>query len=86
MNIDETMEKHGFRVSASCAGTASYVKWIKHEGKRAYLTVTDLSGDGMPGDLSEPVKVGIFDLRSGDELEPSRDVDSLSAFLESLGE
>jgi hypothetical protein len=86
MTIDDTMEKHGFRVSASCAGKASYVKWIKHQGKRAYLTITDMSGDGLPGALTEPVKVGIFDLRSGDELEPSRDVDSLDSYLESLGE
>jgi hypothetical protein len=86
MNVDEEMEKRGFRVSASCAGKASYVKWIKYQGKRAYITVTDKSGDGLPGALDEPVKVAICELRSGEEMEPVRDVDSLNAYLETLGE
>lgn len=86
MSVDEVMEKQGFRISASCAGKASYVKWIKHQGKRAYITVTDTSGDGLPGALDEPVKVSICELRSGDEIEPCREVDSLSSYLESLGE
>lgn len=83
-SVDEEMEKQGFRVSASCAGKASYVKWIKHQGKRAFITVTDASGDGLPGSLNDPVKVSVSDLRSGDELEPCRDVVSLSVYLSSL--
>jgi len=86
MNVEEEMEKHGFRIAASCAGTASYTRWIQYKGKRAYVTVTDSSGDGLPKTLDDPVRVGTFDLRSGDELEPSRDIGSLHSYLESLGE
>ena len=86
MSIEEIMEKHGFNLSASCAGKASYTKWIKYDGKRAYVTVHDASGEGFPSTLEEPVKVAIHDLRSGDELEVPRDVDSLSSYLESLAE
>ena len=85
-SVDEEMEKLGFRVSASCAGKASYVKWIKYQGKRAYITVTDAGGDGLPGSLDDPVKVSVSELRSGEELEPCRDVESLNAYLQSLAE
>ena len=84
MNIEEVMKTHGFNLSASCAGKASYTKWIKHRGKRAYVTVNDASGDSFPNTLEEPVRVAIHDLRSGDELEAPLDVSSLSAYLESL--
>ena len=40
MNIEEVMKSHGFNLSASCAGKASYTKWIKYQGKRAYIAVT----------------------------------------------
>jgi hypothetical protein len=86
MTVEEIMEKHGFNLSASCAGKASYTKWIKYDGKRAYVTVNDASGDGFPNTLEEPVRVAIHDLRSGDELEVPRDIDSLSSYLESLAE
>jgi hypothetical protein len=86
MTVEEIMQSHGFNLSASCAGKASYTKWIKYQGKRAYITVNDASGDGFPSTLEEPVRVAIHDLRSGDELEVPRDIDSLSAYLESLGE
>ncbi|MEM5785886.1 MAG: hypothetical protein AAGU11_01130 [Syntrophobacteraceae bacterium] len=84
MTLEEVMEKHGFRISASCAGTASYTKWINHNGKRAYVTITDKSGDALPGSLDDPVRVTINDLRSGDELEPSREIGSLKSYLEQL--
>ena len=84
MNVEELMEKHGFRISASCAGTATFTKWIKYEGKRAYVTVTDTSGDALPTGLDDPVRVTIYDMRSGDELEPSKDVSSLKSYLELL--
>ena len=86
MSVEEVMEKHGFRISASCAGKASYTKWVKHKGVRAYVTVTDISEDGLPNSLDEPVRVGIYDLRSGDELEPNQDIGSLKSYLESLDE
>jgi hypothetical protein len=86
MSVEEAMKSHGFNLAASCAGKASYTKWIKYKGKRAYIAVSDASGDSFPNTLEEPVRVAIHDLRSGDELEPSQDVSSLSSYLESLQE
>jgi hypothetical protein len=86
MTVEEIMESHGFNLSASCAGKASYTKWIKYQGKRAYITVNDASGDGFPSTLEEPVQVAIHDLRSGDELEVPQHIDSLSFYLQSLAE
>jgi hypothetical protein len=86
MSVEEVMKTHGFNLSASCAGKASYTKWIKHRGKRAYIAVNDDSGEGFPATLDEPVRVAIHDLRSGDELEASQDISSLSAYLASLDE
>jgi hypothetical protein len=86
MSVEDLMEKHGFRIAASCAGKASYTKWINHKGKRAYVTVTDLSEEGIPSSLDEPVRVVIYDLRSGDELEAAQDIPSLSVYLESFEE
>jgi hypothetical protein len=84
MNIEEVMKTHGFNLSASCAGKASYTKWVKHQGKRAYITVNDVNGDSFPIALEEPVKVAVHDLRSGNEVEPSQDFASLSSYLDSL--
>ncbi|OGR05181.1 MAG: hypothetical protein A3K23_05415 [Desulfobacca sp. RBG_16_58_9] len=86
MSVEEVMKTHGFNLSASCAGKASYTKWIKHKGKRAYITVNDVSGESFPITLEEPVRVAIHDLRSGDELEAPQDISTLSAYLESLEE
>ncbi|MEW6388562.1 MAG: hypothetical protein AB1491_13695 [Thermodesulfobacteriota bacterium] len=83
-SIDEIMASHGFNLSASCAGKASYNKWIKYKGKRAYITVNDASGESFPTTLEEPVRVAVLDLRSGDELEPAQDIASLRSYLESL--
>jgi hypothetical protein len=86
MNVEEVMKDHGFNLSASCAGKASYTKWIKYQGKRAYVTVNDASGEGFPTTLEEPVRVAIHDLRSGNELEAPQDISSLKAYLASLEE
>jgi hypothetical protein len=86
MNIEEVMKDHGFNLSASCAGKASYTKWIKHNGKRAYITVNDASGDSFPTTMEEPVRVTLHDLKSGNELEVPQNISSLSAYLESLQE
>lgn len=86
MSVKETMEEHGFSLSASCGGQAAYTKFIKHNGRRAYITVAGEEGEGFPGSLDEPVRVTLYDWRSGDEIQPSRDVDSLRAYLESLKE
>jgi hypothetical protein len=85
MNVEAVMKNHGFNFSASCGGKASYTKWIKYKGRRAYITVNDVNGDSFPNTLEEPVRVAIHDLRSGDELEVPQDIGSLSSYLESLG-
>jgi len=86
MSLEDIMKSHGFNLSASCAGKASYTKWIKYQGKRAYITVNDASGESFPSTMEEPVRVAIHDLRSGNEVEPGRDISSLSSYLESLQE
>jgi hypothetical protein len=86
MSVEEVMTNHGFNLSASCAGKASFTKWIKYNGKRAYITVNDASGDSFPIALDEPVRVTTHDLRSGDELEAPLDFGSLSSYLSSLQE
>ena len=86
MTFEEVMKSHGFNFSASCAGKGSYTTWIKYRGKRAYIAVTDASGDSFPTALDEPVRVTIHDLRSGDELEAAQDITSLSSYLASLNE
>lgn len=84
MSVEEIMKRYGFRVSASCAGQAWYTKFVDYKGKRAYVTVTDEEGDGLPASLDEPVAVGIYELRSGDELEACQNISSLNSYLESL--
>ena len=84
MSVEEILKEHGYNFSASCGGKASFTKWIKYNGKRAYVTVNDATGDGFPTTLEEPVKVTIHDLKSGDELEPPKDFSSLSIYLAAL--
>jgi hypothetical protein len=84
MSVEEVMKDYGFRVSASCAGQAWYTKFIDYNGRRAYITVMDKKGEGLPQLLDEPVSVVIYDLRSGDELEKHPHFDSLKSYLESL--
>ena len=84
MEFEEVMQSHGFNFSASCAGKGGYTKWIKHQGKRAYISVHDASGEGFPTSLEEPVRVAVYDLRSGNELEPPQDIGSLQSYLASL--
>ena len=86
MNLEEIMTEHGFNFSASCGGKGSYTKWIKYQGKRAYIAITDASGESFPTGMEEPVRVAIHDLRSGDEVEPGRHFGSLSSYLGSLRE
>jgi hypothetical protein len=86
MRVEEVMTRYGFRLSASCAGQAWYTKFIDYQGRRAYITVMDKDGEGIPQSLDEPVLIGIYELRSGDELEVCRSVSSLVSYLESLEE
>ncbi len=86
MSLEEILKSHGFNLAASCAGKAAYTKWIKYKGKRAYITIHDVTGDSFPTTLEEPVRVAIHDLKSGDEVEPGREVSSLGSYLEELQE
>ena len=85
MNIEQTMSAHGFRLSASCSGEAFYTKFVQSRGKRAYVSVTNVEGTGFPASLEDPVCVVVCDLKSGDELGPGQNFQSLSAYLESIG-
>ncbi len=84
MSIEEVMKDYDFNLAASCAGIASYTRWIKYQGKRAYVSVTDINEKGLPMTLAEPVKVSIYDLRSGDELEDPQRFESLQSYLDTL--
>ena len=86
MSVEDVMAEHGFRLSASCAGKAYFTKFIRHEGKSAYVAVTDATGEGFPSTLEEPVKVTVYDMRSGDEIGDAREISSLAAYLESMRE
>ncbi len=86
MSVEEVMKEHGFNLAASCAGKASFTKWINYKGKRAYISVHDVTGESFPTTLEEPVRVAIHDLKSGNEVEPGREIGSLSSYLESLQE
>ncbi len=87
MSVEEQLEVYGFRLAASCAGKAAYTKFVKHEGKRAYISLTSTGPEGaLPTSMEEPVHVIIYDLKSGDELEPGKDYDSLKGYLDSLKE
>uniref|UniRef100_A0A7C5AMU5 Uncharacterized protein n=1 Tax=Desulfobacca acetoxidans TaxID=60893 RepID=A0A7C5AMU5_9BACT len=80
------MTSHGFNFSASCGGKGSYTKWIRYQGKRAYISVTDKSGESFPTSLEEPIRVSIHDLKTGEEVEPPREFVNLDAFLATLKE
>lgn len=86
MNVEATMEKHGFRLSASCSGKAAFTKFMAHKGKRAYISVTSIEGEGFPTSLGEPVRVAIVEMKSGDELDPIEEFASLGAYLETIQE
>jgi hypothetical protein len=86
MSVEEVMKEHGFNLAASCAGKAAYTKWIKYRGKRAYISVHDATGESFPTTLEEPVRVAIHDLKSGNEVEPGREVSSLKSYLATLQE
>jgi len=86
MSVEETMKGYGFKISASCAGQAWYTKFIDYQGRRAYMAVMGKDGEGLPQSLDEPVLVGIYELRSGDELEICQSFSSLDSYLESLKE
>ncbi len=83
MSVEEVLKDHGFNFSASCAGKGSYTKWIKYQGKRAYIAIHDAGGEGFPVTMEEAVRVAIHDLKSGNELEV-QELGSLAAYLASL--
>jgi hypothetical protein len=83
-NVEAVMEEHGFRLSASCAGHASYTKTIPFHGRRALIAVSEQAGEGVPVSMNEPVRVSVTDWRSGDDVEPSRTFSTLAEYLASL--
>jgi len=84
MEINKLMEDYGFSVSSSCSGFEWYKKTIKHEGKDAFITITNNEGLGRPESLKDPIVVEIYDLDSGNEIEKSRRFDSLQSYLDTL--
>ncbi|MFC1825860.1 hypothetical protein ACFLYZ_00520 [Thermodesulfobacteriota bacterium] len=84
MEINKIMENYGFSVSSSCSGFEWYKKNIKHQGKNAFITITNNEGLGLPESLKNPVIVEIYDLDSGNELEKSLRFDSLQVYLDTL--
>jgi hypothetical protein len=86
MSVEEVMKEHGFNLAASCAGKAAFTKWIKYKGKRAYISVHDVTGESFPTTLEEAVRVAVHDLRSGNEVEPGREIGSLKSYLATLQE
>ena len=84
MSVEEVMKSYGFNLAASCAGIASYTRWIKYQGRRAYISVTDINEKGMPMTLGEPVKVSTYDLRSGDDIREPQRFESLQSYLDTL--
>ncbi|MDR3569963.1 MAG: hypothetical protein P4L43_18225 [Syntrophobacteraceae bacterium] len=84
MNVEETMSAHGFRLSAGCSGEAFYTKFIQSGGKRAYVSVTTLDGSGFPTSLEDPVREVVYELKSGEELFPGKNFQSLSVYLDSI--
>jgi hypothetical protein len=83
-NVEAVMEEHGFRLSASCAGHASYTKTIPFKGRRALISVSEQGGGGVPGSMNDPVLVTVTDLRSGDDVEPFRTFSTLAEYVASL--
>ncbi len=82
MNVEEKLAEYGFRLSAGCSGKAAYTKFVQHEGRRAYISVTSLASEDLPTTLEEPIHVVTYDLKSGDELDAGHDFKSLQEFLE----
>jgi hypothetical protein len=83
-NVEAVMEEHGFRLSASCGGQASYTKTIPFQGRRALISVNEQGGGGLPVSMNDPVLVTVTDLRSGDDVEPARTFSTLAEYLTSV--
>jgi hypothetical protein len=86
MSVKETMEESGFNVSSSGGGCLWYTKLVEYEGNQAFIAITDEGGLELPESLDDPVLVGIYDMDSGDELEPCQEYGTLQSYLESLKE
>jgi hypothetical protein len=84
MEINKILEDYGFSVSSSCSGFEWYKKDIKHQGKNAFITITNSDGLGLPESLVDPVVIEIYDLDSGNEIGKSQRFDSLQSYLNTL--
>ena len=84
MDIDTIMEDHGFSASSSCGGSGWYSKAIKHQGRDAFIAVTDNTGLGLPESLDEPVQVCVYDRDSWEEVDACQNFESLKSYIDAL--
>lgn len=77
------MREHGFSPSENRGGARWYSRPIRYEGKEALLAVKNDAGIGLPQSLQEPVRVGIHDLQTGDEIRSKRYA-SLEDYLDAI--
>jgi len=84
MDVEKIMEDYGFSVSSSCGGFEWFKKTIKHQGKNAFITVTDQESAGLPKSMDDPILVELYDLDTGKELEKCRSFESLKSYLKAL--
>jgi len=77
------MRESGFSPSEDRGGARWYSQPVDYQGRRALLAVKDDEGLGMPESLEEPVRVGIHDLQTGEELQSKR-YPSLGGYLDAF--
>jgi hypothetical protein len=77
------MREHGFSPSENRGGARWYSRPITYEGKEALLAVKNDAGIGLPQSLQEPVRVGIHDLQTGEEIRSKR-YRSLEDYLDAI--
>lgn len=84
MELDNIMEKYGFKTSSSCSGFEWYAKRISYKGLDALVTITSDDEIHLPKSLDDPVLVSINDSNSGNELEAPQNFESLKSYLDTL--
>jgi hypothetical protein len=84
MELDQTMETYGFKISSSCSGFEWYVKRVEYKGDDAFVTITADDELHLPESVDEPVIVSITDHNSGNELETPQRFESLKSYLDTL--
>ena len=84
MELDQIMEKYGFKISSSCSGFEWYIKKVRHKGNDAFVTITADDELHLPDSVDAPVLVSISDMNSGNELEAPQRFESLKSYLDTL--